>query len=399
MVKSPSGKEVATGKTNGNDLTTDVPVRLDESGMFSVYLNNATSATCVAEALLPDIGSQVCTVPSSLSLSGSGTFTATIDVCANGDCKWPYVLKKDGANFSTGETGRDVSLEIAGPGTYALYLNGSTSPVCEKTVESKNDCYIKDKKSSYKYGEYFTFVVEDFTGGYADYGLRDLLDTVVGYFSCGRGGCRNETKEFQAKVTIDGRYTVRAKSDCYDDIVVQPRSLECVKKKSGNNCYLEVTPSGCDKGCRVHYTDGYYAYGPVDVNNSLKTINSTYGGSKLSCKSYWDVYFADGHKTRYNCNDGQVNSSSSMSVSSSSSAKSSSSSAGKQPKLKSCSRSGKNLNVVTEGCENGCTVHYQYSNMTEHVTDITANTASIYTGYDVDYKVWLAGGSKINCRK
>ena len=64
MVKSPSGKEVATGKTNGNDLTTDVPVRLDESGVYSVYLNNSTSASCVAEATLPDIGTQVCSTVS-----------------------------------------------------------------------------------------------------------------------------------------------------------------------------------------------------------------------------------------------------------------------------------------------------------------------------------------------
>ena len=397
VVKSPSGQEVATGKTNGNDLTTDVPVRLDESGVYSVYLNNATSASCVAEALLPDIGSQVCTVPSSLSLSGSGTFTATIDVCANGDCKWPYVLKKDGASFSTGETGREVSLGISGPGTYALFLNGGTSPVCEKTVESKNDCYIKDKKSSYKYGEYFTFVVEDFTKERGDYYLTDPSGNNVGSrIHCGsRSPCEGGSYNISdAKAVASGTYKFAAKgNDCSDDIVVKPRSLSCTK--SGNTLYIQST--GCENTCRAYYKKEDDNWGiPFDIKDESiveKTIGG-YGGGPGggNNNSTYVVYFDGASDTTY-CNGQQGGSSSS------SSAKSSSSSAGKQPKLKSCSRSGKYLNVVTEGCENGCTVHYQYSNMTEHVTDITANTASIYTGYDVDYNVWLAGGNKINCRK
>lgn len=323
VVKSPSGKEVATGKTNGNDLATDVSVRLDESGEYSVYLNNATSATCVAEALLPDIGLQVCSAPSSLSLSGKGTFTATIDVCANGDCKWPYVLKKDGASFLTGETGRNVSLELSGPGTYALFLNGGTSPVCEKTVERKNDCYIKNKKSSYKYGESIEFVVENLTAK-KDHGCNYYGCSYWQYTFGMPGSSQTQTVKQDynnQRLTIyttaktSGTYSFvggnKLAEDCSDGVVVESRTLTCKRtRREGRHCVetnwwgsctkyedyyysLEISATGCENGCKFYYK-GNNAYGPND-------ITGTFNKENVSGESVWVVYFDDETNKTYPC--------------------------------------------------------------------------------------------------
>ena len=370
VVKSPSGKEVATGKTNGNALTTDVPVRLDESGKYSVYLNDATSASCEAEALLPDIGSQVCTVPSSLSLSGSGTFTATIDVCANGDCKWPYVLKKDGANFSTGETGREVSLGITGPGTYALFLNGGTSPVCEKTVESKNDCYIKDKKSSYKYGEYFTFVVEDFTKERGDYYLTDPFGNNVGKVHCGRTSpCNNGTYNIESvKATSSGIYKFAAKGDdCSDDVVVENPTLTC--KQVGKMLY--VTATGCADRCTATYQNVDYP----SYTGSFEIVNGSASVERNSQYRY-QVYFP-GDTQKEMCEKAS-------------------------PKLISCikkkwDRSDRYLEITAENCKGGCTLHLKrldnYYTWTERMT----NSGEVSGLGGQNYDVWFDGGSVMHC--
>ena len=388
-VKSPSGNKIAEGKTNGNFLSTDVSVQVNESGTYSVYVNGSSTPTCVAEVLLPNLGTQTCSFPKSLSSNGTGKLTATISECSEGECSWSYVLKKGDQQVSTGTTGRNVEIDITtGPGSYALYLNGQTSSACEGTIEKKNDCYIKDKKSSYKYGESFTFVVNEFTKERGDYYLTDPFGNNVGSkVHCGKHSpCDNGTYNIQdAKATSSGVYKFAAKSeDCSDDIVIAPRSLECVTKKSGNSCYLEVFPSGCDYGCKVKYVGAADPHGPVDVTNSMKTIYGSSGNSaSLSCASYWKVYFDGEEGSTIDCNRDQLPPS---------------------PKLISCTKKkwkeGKNsryLEIKAENCEGGCTLNLKRQDNGYTWTESITNSGTVTGLGGQNYDVWLNDGVKMSC--
>lgn len=301
-VKSPSGNKIAEGKTNGNFLSTDVSVQVNEAGTYSVYVNGSSTPTCVAEALLPNLGTQTCSFPSTLSSGGTGKLTATISECSEGDCSWPYVLKKGGQQVSTGTTGRNVEIDLSGPGSYALYLNGQTNPACEKTVERKNDCYIKDKKSSYKYGENFTFVVNEFTKERGDYYLTDPFGNNVGSkVHCGsRSPCDNGTYNIQdAKATSSGVYKFAAKSeDCSDDIVVEPHTLTCTR--SDNKLFVQVT--GCDygSGCKVYYRRNNEKW-PSSV-----TIKDNTEISNIGKNDNYTVYFEGESGNSVLCERGSV---------------------------------------------------------------------------------------------
>ncbi len=388
-VKSPSGNKIAEGKTNGNFLSTDVSVQVNESGTYSVYVNGSSTPTCVAEVLLPNLGTQTCTFPTSLSSNGTGKLTATISECSGGDCSWSYVLKKGDQQVSTGTTGRNVEIDItAGPGSYALYLNGQTSSACEGTIEKKNDCYIKDKKSSYKYGESFTFVVNEFTKERGDYYLTDPSGNNVGSkIHCGsRSPCEGGSYNISdAKAVASGTYKFAAKgNDCSDDIVIAPRSLECVTKKSGNSCYLEVFPSGCDYGCKVKYVGSADPHGPVDVTNSMKTIYGSRGNTaSLSCASYWKVYFDGEEGSTIDCNRDQLPPS---------------------PKLISCTKKKWNegkysryLEIKAENCEGGCTLNLKRQDNDYTWTESITNSGTVTGLGGQNYDVWFDGGTRMPC--
>jgi hypothetical protein len=185
---------------------------------------------------------------------------------------------------------------------------------------------------------------------------------------------------------------------CAAELKMKPRSLSCERKKSGSSCYLEVTPSGCENGCKVKYVGASDPYGPVNVRSSMVTI---YGPSanyaNLNCSSNWKVYFDDDQNTKYDCNGGQINSSSSKSVSSSS--------ANKTPKLISCKKknwdsyysSNRALEIKAENCEKGCTINMQGSERNKVYTDIIYNSTTIWDFSQKNYDVWLNDGVKMSC--
>lgn len=323
-VKSPSGNKVAEGKTNGNFLSTDVSVQVNESGTYSVYVNGSSTPTCVAEVTMPNLGTQTCTFPTTLSSGGTGKLTATITECSDGDCSWPYVLKKSGQQVSTGATGRSVEIDLPGPGSYALYLNNQTSPACEGTIEKKNDCYIDNKKTEYAYGEAFTFVVEDLTA------TKNLGCNYHGnncsywQYTYGMSGNALTQKVYQNyngnRLTINaiakksGTYTFsggnKNASECSDDIVVAPRSLTCTRTRqydrhcvesSWGKCKkyedyrynLMISATGCVHGCKFFYK-GQNTYGPKDITSSFEK-------NDVSGESTWIVYFDDEQSKTYSC--------------------------------------------------------------------------------------------------
>ena len=255
------------------------------------------------------------------------------------DCKWPYVLKKDGATFLTGETGRDVSLELSGPGKYALYLNGGSSPVCEKTVERKNDCYIKDKKSSYKYGETFTFVVENLTATTTSHCWGWSCDYYWTY-TFGMSGSsqtqrvnqdyNNQRLTVNTTAKTSGTYSFvggnKLEGDCSDDIIVESRALTCTRNQ--NKLYIQTT--GCDKGCKVYYqkNDEYYP-NSVTITND-KVIEN------IRQNDRYKVYFDDESSNKINCDNGTVP---------------------LNPNIQcSLNRYSGNVTVTANDCDNGC--HY-----------------------------------------
>lgn len=404
----PSGKEVpdVQGNVPSDGSSKSVDVKLLENGKYKISVNSVD--TECEELTLPTLeinpnGAGACKVnPNNLSASETATFTAKIDACLDADgCEWDYVLKKDGSNHKTGKTGKSVSIPVTGYGTYELFLNNQTAAVCDATASKKSECYIKNKKASYKYGETFTFVVSNFTGDYADYGLRDQSGNVVGYFSCGYRGCKNETKEFQANVTMDGRYTVRAKTDCYDDLVLEPMTITCTRKKTrtvnsyygsyseGWSYYLLLQATGCDNGCT------YVVKGASDDSRSYEIKNNPVSVPSFTMSDFWSSSHTVNGTTSY-----------SVSLNGGSSVPCSDDYTELPPRsITSCTKTrtwhswGRyytySLSVQTTGCENSCLAYYKSGNSGAFV--IRNNSATVdmdeYNGSSVHF----SDGSNVSC--
>ena len=382
-VRSPSNHEVKTGTTNSYPLVTEAIFRLNEPGTYSVYVNGASTPTCIAETSLPELGKLECSFPLALSTNGQGTLSATIAECQNGNCSWPFVLKKNGNPVATPEnvTGNEVQIDITGPGSYALYLNGQSTPACEGTVLPKNDCYIDNKKSEYTYGETFTFVVEDLTAKKNRGCNYQGNNCSYWQYTFGTSGSAQTYKVYQSynnqRLTIDvsaktsGTYTFeggnKQASECSDGLVVEHPTLTC--KQVGKMLY--VTATGCAERCTATYQNVDYP----SYTGSIEIINGSGSVEKFSQYRY-QVYFS-GDTQKEMCEK-------------------------VSPKLISCikknwDRSDRYLEITAENCEAGCTLNlYRWDNRYSFTKQVF-NSKKITDLNGQNYDVWFDGGERLTC--
>lgn len=409
----PSGKEVpeSQGVIPGDNSSKSVDVKLLENGKYKISVNSVD--TECEELTLPTLeinpnGAGACKVnPNNLSASETATFTAKVDACLDADgCEWDYVLKKDGSNHKTGKTGKSVSIPVTGYGKYELFLNNQSAAVCDATASKKSECYIKNKKDVYKRGDAFTFVVNNFVGDdYTGYGLRDELDNVVGAIYCRTQGyprCNGGTREIEAEVTIGGKYTVRAKSDCFDDLVVQPTSITCKRKRERVvNQYgysyseemrytLSLQATGCDNGCT------YVVKGASDDSRSYEIKNNPVSVPSFTMSDFWSSSHTVNGTTSY-----------SVSLNGETAVPCSDDYTELPPRsITSCTKTRTwhkswggyytySLSVQTTGCENSCLAYYKSGNSGAFV--IRNNSATVdmddYNGSSVHF----SGGSNVSC--
>ncbi|WP_295681930.1 hypothetical protein [uncultured Fibrobacter sp.] len=405
----PSGKEVpeSQGVIPGDNSSKSVDVKLLENGKYKISVNSVD--TECEELTLPTLeinpnpnGAGACKVnPNNLTASENATFTATIDACLSTDgCEWDYVLKKDGSNHKTGKTGKSVSIPVTGYGKYELFLNNQSAAVCDATASKKNECYIKNKKDSYKYGETFTFVVKNYSVNKGRHYVKDPSGESVGSWKCDRNsGCSGEQLEIaNVKTTSSGIYTFPDKVDCSDNIVVQSTSITCTKKKSrmvGSDWnlfdgttyyeywsyYLSLQASGCDNGCTYVLRDGSYTSSEQSIKNDAVKITSF--GYSISEYTSYSVSLNGG--SAVSCTDDFS----------------------EPPRsITSCTKNRTwhkswggyytySLSVRTTGCENGCLAYYKTGN--NGAFTIQNNSAEISLDDNGSYKVHFSGGSSVSC--
>lgn len=397
-----------SGKTSAveNDAN-DVSFKVSKSEVFELTVNGMKIDECSRTPSFNAVEAQ-CSIDggkTKLYSDETATFKATFEACSDGSCTWPWSLKKNGEQIGSGnvKSTESVEKEITGGGTYALYLNGSDVAACtiDITDEGMTPTGIgscRFEYDAYSYGSSgIKFIANNVYADNLTWTIKKGSTEFKGSYGQ-RLNLTNGTFEtyskngFKLDNTTAGTYTFEMSNGktCAAELKMKPRSLSCARKMSnGGSCYLEVTPFGCENGCKVKYVGAADPYGPENIYTRAITLSGQYG--RLSCESYWRVYFEDDPDTKFDCSGQQGG------VSSSSSAKSSSSSAGNKPRLKSCSRSGTSLSVVAEGCENGCTVHYQYPGRDEHTANITSNTGKITLPFNGNYNVWINGSDKRSC--
>ena len=398
-LRSPTGVGYS-GVTNLlENGATDVEFTVSKVETFDLTVNGKKIDECTDK--IPVMG----TISASCDIGNNVTklytdqkemFKAVFSTCPDGSCKWPWVLKKNNGEIYSGEVQSNgtIEKEITGGGTYALYLNGSDVAACTIDITDEGMTPTGIGSCRFEYDEYaygssrIKFIANNVYADNLTWTIKKGSTEFNRSYGYQRLNLTNEMFEtyskngFKLDNTTAGTYTFEMSNGktCAAELKMKPRSLSCARKKSGGSCYLEVTPSGCENGCKVKYVGAADPYGPVDVRSYMVTIygpNVNY--ANLNCSSNWNVYFEDDETTKFDCSGQQGG------VSSSSSANSSSSSSTKR--TISCSLSGKSLTINVTGCDNGCSVYYKGSG-THGPYDITSyRTFNVGgNGYDVYFK-------------
>lgn len=413
-IKSTSGAGFS-GKTSSleNDATT-ARFKVSKLEQFDLKVNGVKVDRCSMKPTLKPV-TATCDIgngKTELYSDEPAMFKASFNVCTDGSCSWPWVLKKNNGELysETVQSNGLVEKEVVGGGTYALYLNGSNDPACTIEVNDLGETPSGMRNCRFEYDEY----------AYGATGIKFMADNVYadkqnwsikkGNTEFNSGYWLNKNNESFSTTSKNGFKLTNATAGTYEfklspsgksctaELKMKPRSLSCERKKSyGGSCYLEVTPSGCENGCKVKYVGASSPYGPVDVRNSMKTIYGPNNNSSahLDCSSNWKVFFEDDTNKKYDCGTGV--SSSSSAKSSSSSAVSSSSTANRTI---SCSLNQGKLTVNATGCNNGCKFYYKGKGNEKGPYDINTDPKP-YDVHGDGYDVYFADdrNNKSHCGK
>lgn len=374
VVGTLSKREEYTLTVSGKEGCKDTPT-----------FNAVQNVTCRIDGL---------TEPYKLYTGESADFIASIGACSNvsSGCNWDWKLTRNEGNATVpGWTGsvnsrNQIRQEITEGGEYNLYLDGNK--VCTVNVEnveftsSVGDCSFEN--SEYVSGATgVKFIANNVKARNQSWSIKKEDGTV---FASGSGLTMNgnfsttsTVNSFKPTNETAGWYQFEMQPSgkfCRAELKVKQRSLTCSMTKQNNSsyCYLAVSSSGCENGCRVKFIGSKSAYGPVDFKNSTN-IYSSKGGStaNLSCDSYWKVYFDDEENTKYGC-------------------------AGVYScKKKNWNKSSRYLEIKAQGCEDGCSLYYKKKYVGTQSSIPITNSGMVTNLEKTDYNVWLDGGPEMSC--